>query len=196
MIIVLTPERNLKHEIAWINDLFLAGLELLHIRKYNYSEEEMHRYILAIDSQFRDRLVLHSHHSLAKKTAVNRLHFNESDRLAKKHELYHKDYVLSTSAHAMVEFNALESDWTYAFLSPLFASISKHRYGLDSKVLADLKLRKNNDVKLIGLGGIRAKHIPELLKSGLDGVALLGTIWENQQPITSFKKCLQNDLTY
>ncbi|UIR56900.1 thiamine phosphate synthase [Sphingobacterium sp. SRCM116780] len=196
MIIILTPEQNVRNELTRIHQLFQAGLELLHIRKYTYSALEMYGYISAIDESFRNRLVLHTHHELAQKTAVNRLHFNERDRVAGKQNSYTKDYILSTSVHSMDDFNALDQQWSYAFLSPMFTSISKPGYGQNNSVQTDLHLRKNNQVQLIGLGGIREDNISLLLNNGVDGVALLGTIWKNQQPITNFKACLQQDLSY
>ena len=196
MIIVLTPEQNVQNELTRIHQLFQAGLELLHIRKYTYSALEMYCYISAIDESFRNRLVLHSHHDLAQKTGINRLHFNERDRLARKQEMYAKDHILSTSVHNMEDFNALDQQWSYAFLGPMFTSISKPNYGINSKLHSKLHLRKNNQVQLIGLGGIQADNISLLLNNGVDSVALLGTIWKNQQPITNFKACLQKDLLY
>lgn len=83
----------------------------------------------------------------------------------------------------------LKGEWAYAFISPFFPSISKKGYGKGSTVMQEVRMRKNRDVKLIALGGINADTIPSVLDAGVDGVALLGAVWENDQPLEAFKKC-------
>ena len=41
---------------------------------------------------------------------------------------------------------------------------------------------------IIGLGGINEENIAMVKKSGFDGVALLGAIWESENPIAAFGK--------
>jgi thiamine-phosphate pyrophosphorylase len=42
------------------------------------------------------------------------------------------------------------------------------------------------------LGGINEKNINEIFESEVDGVALLGAIWGNDEPLGVFKKYRQN----
>ena len=89
-------------------------------------------------------------------------------------------------------FNELNESWEYAFISPVFQSISKKGYGENSNILNDIKRRNNSKVKLIALGGINENNIQEVFDSEVDGVALLGAIWENDEPLNVFKTCRQN----
>lgn len=193
MIIVVTAEQDIDQEIQIINGLLDAGLELLHIRKYNFSDMAMCQFIEGIKSSYRNRLVLHSHHHLAEELNLNRLHFNEKDRKAKKQDQYSKAIIRSTSVHSISDFNQLDKQWSYALLSPMFSSISKPNHGQEYTVRHELKLRNNSQVQLIGLAGIHADNLGLVYHSGADGVALLGTIWNDRQPLASFKKCLLKD---
>ena len=89
----------------------------------------------------------------------------------------------------------MNEDWEYSFISPVFPSISKKGYGENSTILNDIKKRTRSNVKLIALGGINENNINEVFESELDGVALLGAIWENDEPLNVFKKCRQNALS-
>lgn len=194
MIIVITPEEIILNETDLINELFREGLDLLHIRKPFINSEGMADFIQKIDLKFHHQLVLHSHYDLAKDFTISRLHFREIDR---QNGLYKSftDKTISTSVHAIETFNQLSEDWEYSFISPVFPSISKKGYGENSMILNDVKKRTHSSVKLIALGGINEKNINEIFESKIDGVALLGAIWESDEPLNVFRKCRQNVLS-
>lgn len=196
MIIVIAPEQPVGNESFWINQFFEKGLNLFHIRKYGLSDAAMQAYIDAVDSQYRKQLVLHSHFHLAADFGVKRVHFKEQDRIQKRHLPFQDDYTISTSVHSIVDFNTLDTQWTYAFFSPVFPSISKSGYGLENNVLDDLKFKNNVHVRLIGLGGIHENNVHKTIEAGADGVALLGSVWGNKNPLNTFLKCKEIDQLY
>jgi thiamine-phosphate pyrophosphorylase len=195
--IVITNPLPIVNEINTIHSLFESELELLHIRKPDFSAVEMRSFLSEIKSDLKEQLVLHSHHHLASAFGINRIHFSESER--KKtlslfgkfpFETYKtKGFHLSTSVHSMDDFNALENTFEYAFLSPIFQSISKENYSSETDWFEVIKHRTNYTTKLIALGGIESKNTEQTLKNGFDAVALLGTIWNKNNPIENFKSC-------
>jgi len=191
MIVIINP-LFIEDEIRIIHSLFDGGLSLLHIRKPDFSEVEMAEFIHQINLDFRDRIVLHNHHELAEDFGINRLHFSEKER---KNNFGHPARFskpcrfLSTSTHSIEDFNSLENDFDYAFLSPVFNSISKEDYHPKSNLFEALKSRTNHETKVIALGGIDAENIQKTLENGFDDVALLGTIWKNENPLKQFKLC-------
>lgn len=194
MIIVITPEEIIENETELINELFQEGLDLLHIRKTFINSEDMIDFIQRINSEFHHQLVLHSHYDLAENFTISRFHFREIDR---QNDLYKSfvDKTISTSVHDIEIFNELNEDWEYSFISPVFPSISKKGYGENSMILNDIKKRDNPNVKLMALGGINEKNIHKVFENGVDGVALLGAIWESDEPLNVFKKCRENVLS-
>jgi thiamine-phosphate pyrophosphorylase len=193
MIIVITPEEVVQNETEIINELFQEGLNLLHIRKPFINAEEMKDFIQKIDFEFHQKLVLHSHYDLAENFNISRFHFREVDR---QNGLYQSftDKTISTSVHDIESFNHLNKEWEYAFISPVFPSISKKGYGENSTISNDIKKRDNSNVRLIALGGINENNIHHVFDNNIDGVALLGAIWESDKPLNVFKKCKQNIL--
>ncbi|TDO78017.1 thiamine-phosphate pyrophosphorylase [Flavobacterium chryseum] len=190
--IVITNPSFIEAEISIINSLFEEGLSLLHIRKPDFSEFEMASFIHQIKLEHRSKLVLHNHHDLAENFGINRFHFSEKER---KYEVNnpsifpkHCKYK-STATHSIQDFNSLENDFDYAFLSPVFTSISKEDYHPRENLFESLKSRTNFKAKVIALGGINAENIEKTLQNGFDDVALLGSIWKNENPIKQFKLC-------
>lgn len=190
MMLIISPEKTRQDETAYVNTFFQLGLDLFHVRKYDFSRDEMEAYLEAIDKEYRSQLVLHSHYELADSYGIERLHFGEMNR---KQHIY-KDfakYMRSTSVHGIDDFNALEAGWDYAFLSPVFPSISKKGYGDHHSVLSEIGRKHNPSIALIALGGIGHYNLAEVLAEGADGVALLGSIWQSEDPLIEYIKCRQ-----
>lgn len=193
--IVFSNPIALQNEIDIIHSLFENGLELFHVRKPGYSLLEMKQFIQQIHPDYREKVALHTHHQLADEFGINRIHFSERDRKNGFGDTF-RNKIISTSTHAMEDFNALEDTFEYAFLSPVFKSISKENYLPNTNLFEALHSRKNFKTKAIALGGIAAENITKTLENGFDDVALLGTIWNNTNLLNQFKSCQKIAHTY
>lgn len=189
MILVITPELIVPNETDRINQMFQEGLDLLHIRKPWISRNEIIEFLTQIDETFHSQLVLHTHYDLGKEYHISRFHFREIDREQGKYKPFVPENIISTSVHDITTYNTLDKEWEYAFISPFFPSISKKGYGTDSTIKEEIQYRNNPDVKLIALGGINHDNIHEVFESGADGAALLGAVWESEEPLKVFRKC-------
>ena len=198
--IVLTNQIPITNEIDTIHSLFENGLELLHIRKPDFSETEMNVFLSEIKSDFRQQLVLHSHHQLASAAGIDRIHFTEKARIEtseKSLKIWQKNgFSLSTSVHQMIDFEEISSVFAYAFFGPVFESISKPKYVSNLDFKKELEHRKNNKTALLAVGGITADKIKTALEYGFDDVALLGTLWNSNHPIENFILCQKTGLSY
>jgi len=196
--IVITNPSSIANEISIITSLFEEGLSLLHIRKPDFSEVEMAQFLHQIKMEFRTNLVLHSHHQLAEDFGINRIHFSEKAR-KNSHESparFSKPCRYSTSTHSIIDFNSLSTEFDYAFLSPVFISISKEGYHPTENLFEALKSRTNNNTKVVALGGINSENIQKTLENDFDDIALLGSIWNNENPIKQFKLCQKIALSF
>lgn len=189
--IVITNPIAIENEINTIHALFECGLELLHVRKPDFSGDEMNLFLSKIGKEYWSRLVLHQQHQLALDFGVNRIHFTENARASLDLESTNNrdGFIKSTSTHSIIDFNTLDTCFEYAFLSPIYQSISKPDYKSDLDVPKAVAERTNFKTKLVALGGISTQNIDRTYKSGFDGVALLGSIWNTNQPIQNFKLC-------
>jgi len=197
--IVITNPIPITNEIDTIHSLFENGLELLHIRKPDFSETEMNAFLSEIKSDFRQQLVLHSHHQLASAAGIHRIHFTEKARIEtseKSLKNWKKNgFSLSTSIHQMIDFEKLSTVFAYAFFGPVFESISKPKYASNLDFKKELEHRKNNKTTLLAVGGITADKIKTALLYGFDDVALLGILWNSNHPIENFILCQKTGLS-
>ncbi|MCG2610875.1 thiamine phosphate synthase [Flavobacterium sp. SM15] len=185
--IVITPHNCIENESNYIHALFEEGLDLLHVRKPDFTETEMRTYINGIQPKFHHKIVLHQFHHLAEEFYFDRIHLSNPNQSLPNRPIDRK----STSSHSIEAFNLLGSDYDYAFLSPVYPSISKIGYRSKINLTETVKQRTNFKTKLVALGGIDTDNIQQTLKNGFDDVALLGTIWLSANPLETFKKCQQ-----
>ena len=192
MVIVISSPIQVKNEAFLINQLFDEGLCIFHIRKPESSAQELVLLLQEINPIHYSKIALHSYHYLAKSFGINRLHFTEASRkqLTDKdfNEFKTEDFILSTSVHSIEDFNTLSEDFEYAFLSPVFDSISKTAYKAKNFNLSIKKL----STKLIALGGVSKDNCQIALEMGFDGVALLGSIWNGDDVKNNFRQISQS----
>lgn len=189
--IVISKATPIENELQITLALFELGLERFHLRKPSWGLSEARTFLRQIPQVYHNRIVIHQNWELLNEFQLYGVHLTQGKaNLKLDHPL-----IVSTSCHCIEEFNDLDPKFSYAFLSPFFPSISKPGYQSSTNWDKALSLRTNYQTKLIALGGINAQRLQSLSKMNLDGVALLGTIWCDDQGIKNFKSCLQTDLS-
>lgn len=89
----------------------------------------------------------------------------------------------SRSIHTWKEYQDLDKTSTYCLIGPMFDSISKEGYR------ANPDLRKTtltSRVQKVAIGGINHENAHQAFEWGYDGVALLGSIWNENDPTDNF----------
>ncbi len=188
MKILISNIESSSSEYEIIHSYLKDRSNLFHLRRYDFEEEEVAEFLSEFSEIERKQIVLNHHHYLASEFGINRLHFSEKDRKEIDDEKLHRfadvGFILSTSVHDLETFNELPECFSYAFLSPVFDSVSKSDY---KAVSFDLSQKKNN-IQLIALGGITIDNYKQALDNGFDGVAFLGGVWKQPNPIEIINK--------
>jgi thiamine-phosphate pyrophosphorylase len=187
MIVLISPEEDIKNEMVILNQLFDAGLEFYHLRKPLKNIQEYSAYLNKIEIKYHNRIVVHEFHELINKYNLKGIHFQEQKRrdyidnpgqYFKSLNMYGK--TISSSFHELEELENCEFEFDYHLLSPVFSSISKKGYkGKGFNV-------KNSDKLIIGMGGVDLSTISEIFKLGFKGIGVLGGVWNRQNPLQSF----------
>ena len=182
--IIFSNPIAIKNEVLIVNALFDEGLDLFHLRKPTYSENEIIEIVEKINFQNRSKIVLHQQHQVVEKLKIKRIHFSESERLktseADLQKWKTKGFTLSTSIHEMKNYDLLSDVFSYTFFGPVFESISKRDYKPLSKELIQLEKNDNRKIKIFAIGGITFDKIEKLQQANFDGYALLGAIWNKE----------------
>jgi thiamine-phosphate pyrophosphorylase len=199
---VLTSDRNVNGELNIIHSLFQQGMELLHVRKPQFSSSDYLSFIGQIQPAYHNRIVIHGGYHLFGRFDLSGIHlssYQRGDALAIEATRHIPRSRVSTSFHSWQEILDATDEYRYVFISPVFNSISKPGYeaAIDRTGIADLRLRvvrQGRDCPgIFGLGGVGPQQIPLLQESGFDGAAVLGSIWHAPDPLAAFT-ALKNQL--
>ncbi len=144
------------------------GYWRVHIRKPGASDRDVERLINDVPEELRQRLSVHYHHSVARATGCGGVHLNASSPYAPAGW----QGMVSRSLHAIAEIGAEPYD--YAFLSPVYDSISKPGY--TGRFSPDT-LRGIVDSRIFALGGVTPDRFTELADAGFGGAAMLSAAW-------------------
>ncbi len=177
--IVITNPTFFKGEIPQLRHILSDKNVCLHLRKPEASQAEYEAFLQAIPAEFYPRIVLHDYYFLQGKYNIGSIHFSTKNRTTLTVNHLPLTTKKSTSCHSIEELQDIDGQFDYAFLSPIFPSISKPEYvgNLDINEVSDF-LQKPHKTKIIALGGIDDSKISQIAKWGFDGYAMLGAAWE------------------
>ncbi|HEY0271547.1 MAG TPA: thiamine phosphate synthase [Chitinophaga sp.] len=189
---VVTHPVLLKEEAGYINALFEAGLERLHLRKPNVSEAAVRALMDQVAQEHYPKIAWHQWHHLAIRYGTKRLHFPEWMRLRHRTPVWKllkaEGCILSTSVHAHTAAPVLPDEFSYAFAGPVFNSISKAGYRALEVNAGKRLLMAHSGVERVAIGGIGSNNCQTLKALGIRSIAISGAIWQHGAPLQAFKK--------
>lgn len=91
--------------------------------------------------------------------------------------------LVGRSCHNAVELKQAETDGVdYAFVSPVFATLSKPEYGPPLRTDGLLQLATAVDIPIYALGGITPNNAGDCLPAGAAGIAVMGAVMGANDP--------------
>lgn len=194
-IILITSDKSIENETQLITEMFQNGLKRLHIRKPKSRVDEVKAFIQQIPIIYHHQIVLHQHFELLTKFNLYGFHITQYNKqwVQDIKKLIEPHQSLSISCHSFNEISETPG-YDYYFISPVFNSISKKDYTSNFNA-SELKdgLQVNKPKRIVALGGISPDNILQLKSIGFDSAAVLGGVWENENPVSQFLK-LQKQL--
>lgn len=196
LLAVLTLPDPFDGEVELLEGLLEAGLSKLHIRRPGAPVDDL---LSRLASRWASRLVLHGSAETAMRYGIPQVHgkvklkdgsglsgggpvvegvltgVGPAGSLAVGSVAANR-VAVSTSVHSWEEFALLPDGLAYAFISPLFDSISKPGYGANPVLLRQPGWQL--PCMPVALGGVGGDSLPELLRWGWKGAAVLGWIWD------------------
>ncbi|MBX7107232.1 MAG: thiamine phosphate synthase [Chitinophagales bacterium] len=196
-VVVISSPEEVADEVKIMTALFKAGLERYHLRKPRFSTNKLRRLLNRVPVEYRDRIVIHSHHELCVPYKLAGIHITEHHRkrhywqtwlLMKYLKLRRPQLEITAGFHTIGSLRTERFDYAYVFLSPVFDSISKIGYRSTFHEDSLQKVISKSDYKVFALGGVDEDKIEKAAGLGFYGVALLGSIWKSDEPVEKFKR--------
>ncbi len=198
-LIVISNNGIIENEAQIITKLFEAGLESFHLRKHKISTRKTKELINAIPAHFHNRIIIHTHHTLARQFHLKGIHLTKTHKkrkfrtwiMLKLIKLKNPNILLSTSYDTMGKLFEQESyPYNYVFLSPIFESITSKFQGGYTNHSLKLALAKSN-YKVIARGGVDIHAIEKANEIGFEGLAFYNSIWKRKDPVAEFNAIIE-----
>jgi thiamine-phosphate pyrophosphorylase len=182
--IIITPDIIGQKEIELIHSIPWNDKLILHLRSSVYQKNVIADILSDMDHSIYPFLVIHNHIDLLyEQPLLNRIHLSEYKSACIAQIPAEITWTISTSVHDISTFNGLDQRFSYAFISPVYPSISKKGYKQTTDFkMENIRKRTNYCTQLIALGGINDQNICELTMMGYDDVALCGHLWQAPVP--------------
>jgi thiamine-phosphate pyrophosphorylase len=206
-LVVISPGHDEPRETAVLGALLAAGLERYHVRKPHWSATQLEAWLRALPAEWRTRLVLHSHHELVAMLGLGGCHWRDEKGGARCPQRAGsvsgtpRSTFTSRSCHDLATLRAALGHYDSVFFGPVFPSISKPGHGPSdnfsiSELSPLLNSRTPNERRtaVLALGGVTAACLPQIRALGFDGVAMLGAVWQADDPVAAF--CELQDAVY
>lgn len=199
-IVLLSSKSKLHSEAKLVKKLFQLGLDTFHVRKPKFSSEEMSTYLSLFSEKHLNKMVLHTHHRMAKKYPVRGVHLTKKHRKHRNKKklirwfsglFFKQPKVISRNCHKLSDVLSDQFAYEYIILTPVFDSISKKGYGASFSERTIEEVLVNSKNKVYAFGGVNAETIPAAQEMGFDGVMLYGSFWKADDQLEYFK-AIQN----
>lgn len=150
----------------------------VHIRKPGATPAQVEALVKSIPAEFYPRLTLHDHFDVARRLSLGGVHLNSRN----PQPPHGWNGLISRSLHSIAEI--ADGGYDYAFLSPVYPSISKPGY----KGNFDFdELRSAVNDRIFALGGVTPERFDEIRSLGFGGVAMLGDVWRARIDADAFR---------
>ena len=194
-LVVFSFPYKIGDEIRVINELFENGMERFHVRKPDFNIKQFQAFLSEIPELYHNRIVIHSCYELCEKFQIKGIHLPEKTRhsmiVDNTLEEIRKYKIVSTSFHDLENLEANLEIFDYVFLSPVFDSISKINYFSAYNFRDVFNTLSQVQTEVIALGGVNLLNINQAYKMGFKGIAVLGAIWKNPNPVKAFKDVIE-----
>ncbi len=200
-IIVISSNKQNEKETKIVTTMFEHGLETFHLRKPRLTTKELSEYIEQIHAHFHNRIVIHTHHSLAGKYKLKGIHFTRS-HLKTPRKTWWRLKLLSwkrplssltmSSSHSKLStlYEPTEYSYNYVFVSPVFDSLTgKFQSGFYEEGIK--AANEKSGKKIIARGGVNADKLEKVNELGFYGIALYSALWDKPDPFQEFLNILR-----
>lgn len=180
-LIAVSPESEYANEAWLIADLLDAGLSRYHVRKPGWSSEQCFELLLRIPLRCRSRVSVHQYSEQVAEFGLGGFHYRDGAQV----RAVSGARCASKSLHSLDYLDTHLAALDYAFLSPIFPSISKVGYApsWDNVELNTALTAKRAAAKVYALGGMSLENSERSLELGFDGVVLHGALWASTDPV-------------
>lgn len=191
-------------KIGYLDSIRLAldgGCRWVQLRVKNATVEELRPMALEALRMCREAgatFIIDDHVELVKEIGADGVHVGKNDMpVAEARRILGPDFIIGGTANTFEDVMMhYEAGANYIGCGPYRFTTTKEKLspvlGLDGyrEVVAQMRLH-GVDLPIVAIGGITAEDIPEIMETGVTGIALSGTVLRAADPVLEMKKLIE-----
>jgi len=135
-----------------------------------------------IAQRFGARLTLHGEAAIAEAAELDGVHLAAGSDCAGARNRLGIDALVGVSIHSAAEATKLGESVDYAIAGPVFETASKPGYGPALGLDGLVAICQASLVPIIAIGGIEAGAVREVMRTGVAGIAVMGSVMRAANP--------------
>ena len=175
-----------------IREALAGGCKWIQLRMKGATDEEVRPIALKVKKLCKEQnatLLIDDRVQLVKELQIDGVHLGENDMpIAEARKILGDDFIIGGTANAFEDVKAhYEADADYIGCGPFRFTTTKEKLspilGLEGyrEIIQKMKA-ENIDTPIVAVGGITKEDIPEIMKTGVNGIALSGCILNAKDP--------------
>jgi thiamine-phosphate pyrophosphorylase len=186
-LLVITDRRQARRPIPDIvTAACAAGCRWFSVREKDLPSGQqvaLAQNLLPVTRRFAAHLTLHGSPELAKAAGLDGVHLPAGGDAARARALLGSEAFVGLSIHSAAEAGNLDPALVdYAIAGPAYETPSKPGYGPPLGPEGIARIVEATAVPILAIGGITSQIVGKMLKSGVAGVAIMGSLMRSRSP--------------
>ena len=188
---------------SYLDSIRLAlegGCRWIQLRMKGASDEDLHQAALTAQQMCRDagaKFIIDDNVMLVKEINADGVHLGKNDMpVARAREILGKDFIIGGTANTFEDvLDHYRSGADYIGCGPFRFTSTKEKLspvlGLEGyrEIVGKMKA-EGIDIPIVAIGGITYEDIPQIMQTGVTGIAVSGTILRAENPVSETRKLL------
>lgn len=196
----ISQGKTIDEHLTNIQNACNSGVELVQLRLKKFKEPAILKaaeQAREITGRFQTRLIINDYYKIAKEVKADGVHLGQSDTcplVARKH--LHSWQIVGGTANTIEQAKVLVTKKVdYIGMGPFRFTLTKSNLSpvLGHKGYTTILEELNTKTPIIAVGGITLEDMPEILKTGVYGIAVSRDITNDFNRIGLFKQLLNGD---
>lgn len=175
-----------------IREALAGGCKWIQLRMKGATDEEVRPIAQKVKEWCKEQnatFLIDDRVQLVKELQIDGVHLGKNDMpIAEAHKILGDDFIIGGTANTFEDVKAhYEADADYIGCGPFRFTTTKEKLspilGLEGyhEIIQKMKA-ENIDIPIVAIGGITKEDIPEIMKTGVNGIALSGSILNAKDP--------------
>ena len=175
-----------------IREALAGGCKWIQLRMKGATDEEVRPIALKVKKLCKEQnatFLIDDRVELVKEVGADGVHLGKNDMpIAEARKILGDDFIIGGTANTFEDVKAhYEADADYIGCGPFRFTTTKEKLspilGLEGyrEIIQKMKA-ENIDIPIVAIGGITKEDIPDIMKTGINGIALSGSILNAKDP--------------